>query len=419
MANFNILRWVQGGISRNRGLQVSGPSHYSHEAATPVTVESALQLSAVWACVKLYTETVGALPLRFFKVSDGGVKTPFPDHPLAMLFRHKVNRWQTGQQYLESIVWQFLMQGNDYSVIQRGTQEKIIGLVPLMTSQMQVDLQPGGDIIYKYTADSGISFFSEKTIFHNKLYGNGIVGMSPLAFARNSVGVGQAAEQSVSKIYKNGGKPSGILMIDKTLKPEQREAIKQNFADLAEGNSDRLFVLEAAMKYEKVSLSPSDIQLLDSRRFQIEDICRFFGVPSVLVNDNAQNTAWGSGIGKIIEGWYKFGLHPLSRRITGNMAATLLTPLERDTMCIEFDFNALLQPDQATRIKSGNESVRGGLVVPNEWRAGEGLPPKPGGDNLFLQQQMTPLPVLETLDRSKTSSSGNSDSEREENEDKR
>lgn len=400
----NILRWMQGGQSRNKGLQISGPASYSHQAATNVTVETALQLSAVWSCVKLITESIGSLPINFYKKSDGGVLTPFPDHPLAKLFRGKVNRWQTRQEYIESIVYQFVMQGNDYSVIQRQGGKKdgdIISLVPLMTPQMMVDLQDSGDVLYKYTEDKGIRIYNDKTVWHNKLFGNGIVGMNPIAYARNSIGVGQAAEFATTKIYRNGGKPSGLLMIDKTLTADQRAKIKQNFAELAEGNEERLFVLEADMKYEQVSLSPQDIELLQSRRFQIEDICRFFGVPSILVNDNHENTAWGTGIEQIIQGFYKFGLRPITSRYAESMKARLLTPQQRDTMEIRFDFDDLLEASLADRIKSGKEGVTGGLLKPNEWRSGEGLPPVPGGDKLFLQQQMTPVDQLEKIDRTK------------------
>lgn len=401
----NIINFFQGGQNRNRGLQITGPGHYAHEAATSVTVETALQLSAVWSCVKLITESIGSLPINVYKVADNGTRTPFPDHPLAKLFRGKVNRWQTRQEYIESIVYQFVMQGNDYSVIQRQGGKKdgdIVSLVPLMTPQMAVDLQDSGDILYRYTEDRGLRVYSDQTIWHNKLFGNGIVGLSPIGYARNSIAVGQAAELSVTKIYKNGGKPSGLLMIDKTLTADQRTKIKQNFADLAEGNEERLFVLEADMKYEQVSLSPQDIELLQSRRFQIEDICRFFGVPSILVNDNQQTTAWGTGIGQIIQGFYKFGLRPYAGRYAASMKANMLSPAQRDTVDIEFDFEDLLQADMSERIKSGKEATTGGLLTANEWRAQEGLPPKPGGDNLFMQQQMTPVDQLEKIDRTKS-----------------
>lgn len=405
----NVIRYVMGGgTGRGRGLQISGPGVYAHEAATNVTVDTALQLSAVWACVRLITETMGTLPINVYNVAKDGTRTIAVDHPLHKLFKGKVNRWQTRQQFIESLVYQFVLQGNDYSVIQRRGNKPdgdIIGLVPLMTSQMEVDLQDSGDIVFHYQEDKGRRVYAQSSIWHNKLFGNGIIGLSPIAYARNSIGVGQAAELSVTKIYKNGGKPSGLLMIDKTLNKEQREKIKQNFSELAEGNTERLFVLEADMKYEQVSLSPQDIELLQSRKFQIEDICRFFNVPSILVNDNQQTTAWGTGIQQIIQGFYKFGLRPYATRYASSMEANLLTPAEREKMAIEFDFKSLLMADQSDRIKSGKEAVTGGIFTPNEVRAQEGLAPLQGGDKLFLQQQMTPVEQLEHIDRTKTPNS--------------
>ncbi len=395
----DVISILSGGASRNAGVQSGAPRSYANQPATTVNQDTAMQLSAVWACVRIITESIGSLPINVYKLSDGGVRTPYYDHPLSLLFRNKPNRWQTRQNYFESIIYQFVLQGNDYTAIQRDSKDRIIGLIPLMTPQMQVHLEKSGNVRYEYQDNAGVRVYSDKSIWHNKLYGNGIVGLSPLGHARNTVAVGQAAEMATTKVYRNGGKPSGLLTIDKVLKKEQREAVKANFAELSEGNSDRLFVLEAGMEYTQVSLSPQDIELLQSRRFQIEDVCRFFGVPSVLVNDSAQNTAWGSGIEQLIQGFYKFGLRPYMERYENSMKSNLLNPLERDTIDIEFDFNALLRPDLNDRIKGHGEGVQKGIITPNEARTIEGWKPLPGGDTLYMQQQMAPIETLKDLDR--------------------
>ena len=394
----NMLRYLSGSTSRNKGLQDSGPGSYSGPAATNVTVDLALQLSAVWACAKLISEAVASLPVNVYDVKNG-IKTLNTEHPLARLLNGKPNRWQTRQEYFETLTYQLVLLGNNYSVIQRNGNKDIISLIPLMTESMQVDLKESGEIIYTYTDSSGVRAYADSTIWHNKLFGNGIIGLSPLSYARNSVGVGLAAEQTVSKVYKNGGKPSGLLTIDKVLKEEQRNAVKKNFADMADGNEDRLYVLEAGMSYTQISLSPQDIELLASRRFQIEDICRFFGVPSVLVNDTSANTTWGSGLSQIVQGFYKFGLRPMLERYEASMKCNLLSAEERLKTEIEFDFSALLRPDLSERIKNGKEAVTGGILTPNEVRESEGWKAIPGGDTLFLQQQMTPIEQLEKLNR--------------------
>ncbi len=396
----NVINVLSGGGStRNEGVQSSSPGSYATRSATPVTQDSAMQLSAVWACTRIITESIGSLPLNVYKLSDGGVRTPYYDHPLATLMRGKPNRYQTRQQYIESLVYQFALLGNDYSKIDRDSKGRLVSLMPLMSPQMQVELNQNGSIDYKYQSSRSRKTYSEKEIWHNKLYGNGIIGLSPLGHARNTIGVGQAAEQATTNIYRNGGKPSGLLMFDKFLTQDQRKQAKTNFSEITEGNDDRLFVLEGGMDWKSVSLSPQDIELLRSRQFQIEDICRFFGVPSVLVNDTNATTSWGSGIEQIIQGFYKFGLRPYLERYESSMRCNLLTAAERDTMDIEFDFNALLRPDLAERIKANKEGVQGGIITPNEARKSEGWQPLPGGDTLMMQQQMAPITILETMDR--------------------
>lgn len=396
-----LIGFGSGASHRQTGLQNSQPSYYASAPSLPVTFDSSLQLSAVWACVRLISETVASLPINVYrKDPKTGVRTLDYEHPLHQLFTGKVNRWQTRQEYFETLTYQLVMLGNNYTAVQRNSQGRIIALVPLMTEQMEVALSASGETEYKYTDGTNLSYYSEKTVWHNKLFGNGIVGLSPLAYARNSIGIGQGAENAVSKIYQNGGKPSGVLTIDKVLSKDQREAIKSTFGELAAGTQDRLFVLEAGMNYNQVSLSPQDIELLSSRKFQIEDIARFFGVPSVLINDTSASTTWGSGIQQIVEGWYKLGLRPYLERYEASMKARLLTPEEKLYIDIEFDLNALLQPALAERIKTRKEAITGGIMTPNEARAEEGWKPMKGGDSLYMQQQNTPLETLATMQRS-------------------
>jgi HK97 family phage portal protein len=382
-------------MSRQKGMQSGAPASRSAESAVPVTPDTALAHSAVWACVRLISESIASLPICIYKKDPTtGIRTPAPEHPLAMLFNAKPNRWQTRQEYFETITFQMALRGNNFSLIQRGTKGQIVGLIPLMSDQMDVQLMADGSLLYRYLDGGQLIPYSEDQIWHNKLFGNGVIGLSPLDFARNAIGIGQAAEKAVTKIYRNGGKPSGALTLDQVLNPKQREEVRANFKELTEGEDNRLFLLEAGAKFNQISLSPQDIELLQSRRFQIEDIARFFGTPSVLINDASSTTAWGSGIQQIMQGFYKLGLRPYITRYQDSIRNRLMTPLERQTIDVEFDFNALLRPDLAERIKMGKDAVQGGLYTPNEWRAGEGEPPKPGGDDLLVQRQMVALPHL-------------------------
>lgn len=377
---------------REIGMQQASAGSYQ-VANTTVNEDTSLKLSAVWACVRLISETIGGLPIKSYKRDENGILTPDEEHPLAILFKNKPNRYQNRVEFFETMTMQLAMHGNAYAHIGR-SGKRIVSLLPLMAEQMEVSLLPDGSVVYKYNAGDSIAVYAPESIWHIKLMSNGIVGLSPLAYARNSIGIGIASDDRVKTLASNGFKPTGVLTIDKLLKPEQREAIRGQFADLAQGSGDPLRVLEAGMTYQQVSMNPKDVQLLETRRFQIEDIARFFGVPSVLINDTASSTTWGSGIEQIVQGFYKLGLRPYLERYEASIANTLLSPEDRRNYEFEFDFGALLRGDEQTRYQTYKEAVQSGLKTINECRQEEGLAPVEGGDLAYMQAQMTPLGML-------------------------
>lgn len=397
--NGNISNWFAGAAHRQKGLQ-NGDSSGRANVSKSVTVDTAMMLSAWYRGVRLITETIAATPIIVYDVDPStGIKKINRDHRLSMLLGGKVNRWQTRQEYMETIVYQNVMLGNDYSLIHRNRQGEIVMLEPLMSPQMEVKLLDDGAIEYRYNDGTSTKPYTEDQIWHNKLMGNGIIGLSPLSYARQALGIASAAEDAVASVYANGGKPSGILSSDKVLTKDQRAKIKENYDEMTSGGNQRMFVLEAGFKWEKISLSPSDIEMLASRRFQIEDLARFLGVPSVLINDTQSSTAWGTGIGEIIQGFYKFGLKPYYDRYKASIQNRLLKPAERGRIEIGFDIDALLMPSFADRVKTGKEAVTGALLKPNEWRAREGIEGYEGGDEAYMQQQMVPVRLLGTIAR--------------------
>ena len=314
---------------RQAGQQQASAGSYN-VANVVVNEDTALKLSAVWACVRLIAETIGGLPINCYKKDANGIRVLDNEQSLAVLFNNKPNRYQNRVEFFETMAMQLALHGNAYALKSKsGT--RIVSLMPLMAVQMEVSLQTDGSVVYKYNDGVNLSVYAEESIWHIKLMSNGIVGLSPLAYARNSIGVGIASENRVNALASNGFKPTGILTIDKLLKPEQREAIRKQFADLQEGSSDPLRVLEAGMNYQQVSMNPKDVQLLETRRFQIEDIARFFGVPSVLINDTSASTTWGSGIEQIVQGFYKLGLRPYLERFEASIQNSLLSVSDRRT----------------------------------------------------------------------------------------
>lgn len=384
----SITRWLGGGLQRRRGLQNIGPLEYDGEAAAKVTFDTAMQLSAVWACVKLLAETVASLPLTLYR--SGDIRQVERDHPLALLFAGKPNPYQTKIEFFETVLVNLLLYGNAYVHVVRMDSGRVLMLMPLMSAQMEVTILAGGGVAYTYYHDSGVQVYAPESMWHLKMLGNGVIGLSPLAYMRNTAGIAIGAEKAATKVYANGAKPSGVLTLDKFLTPEQRAQIRANFNTLTTGTDERLLVLEGGMKFDAVSMTPEDIELLESRKYQVQDICRWFGVPSVLVNDTS-TTTWGSGIEQIVMGFYKLTLRPILEKIEASMRAHLLLPAERTRLEFEFDFEGLLRADQKSRFDGYRVGVQGGIVTPNEARAWEGLPAMAGGDVLYMQGATVPI----------------------------
>lgn len=391
MINF-IPRWLGGGYSRKPGIQTNQPLVTWKGKKANVNEETAMQISAVWAAVQLKAKTIASLDLNFFYQDDGG-RVPADDHPLQMLFRNRPNRYQTRVEFFETVGLNLYLTGNAYIRIQRLGGE-ITSLMPLMSSQVEVEVLQDGSIVYTYQDGNGVAVYDEASIWHLKLLGNGIIGLSPLRHAANSIGISINGEEWASNIVGNGGKPTGVLMFDKVLTKEQREQMKEKFKDLREGDRDALMVLEAGMTYQQISLSPQDVQLLEARRFQIEDIARFFEVPSVLINDTSGSTVWGSGIEQIITGWYKLQFRSELERFEQSIVNKLLSSEDRKRMSVEFNFDELLRTDFATRVDAGAKAVNAGLMSRNEWRRKEWLPEVDGADELTAQVNLVNLDDL-------------------------
>lgn len=388
----NLFGWMGGGTNRVPGLQTGMPGAYAEPAAVAVTEDSAMQTTAVWACVRLIAETVASLPVNTYKNTPDGRELA-PDFWFQKLMARKPNRYQTRIEFFETMVLNLCLYGNAYARITR-VGGQIRSLMPLMSSQMETALLPDGSVVYQYTDGTNVDVYAAENIWHIKLFGNGVIGKSPLAFGRNSVGIAQAAEQVVTKIYSNGGKRSGVLSLDRLLTEDQRNAIRTNFSSLTTGTDERLLVLEMGMKFDPISMSPQDIELLASRRFQLEEICRLFGVPSVLVNDTSGSTTWGSGIEQLVTGFYKLNLRPYLERIESSVSCNLFSEQEAAEYSFEFDFEGLLRTDFKTRLEAYRTAVAGTIMTPNEVRQLEGLPKVDSGDSLLSQINMTPLEKL-------------------------
>ncbi len=380
-----IRSWFGG--RQTSGQQITGPSAYAAESSVTVTEETALQVSAVWACVRLLSQTVASLPLNVYRNTPGG-RELVTDHWFAKLMAGKPNKYQTRYEYWEHQAANLVLHGNFYNrkTVVGGKVRSLLPMNPLQTETRLI----AGDVAHLFRQDGDVTALSNESVWHVRMNGDLIVGRSPLQFGRNMIGVAQAAEQSVSGMYANGGKPSGVLSIDKLLSPEQRAQVRESFGTLTTGTDERLLVLELGMKFEAVSLSPQDMELLPSRKYNVDDIARWFGVPSILINQNEGSTTLGSSTAEIITAFYKTGLRPILEAIECSIKTHLFTEADKDYE-VEFDFEGLLRASQKDRYEGYRVGITSSVLTPNEARALEWLPAKEGGDELYIQGAMVPI----------------------------
>jgi HK97 family phage portal protein len=403
MATFfqSLRRWFGnvGSTGQQDGVQFTEPLSVVYQNNPVYGTDGALQVSAVWSAVELLTDNIASLPLFVYERTNDvqGNKTLARGTPLWMLLHESPNRRNTSMEFWQYMALNFILRGNAYARLVRNDRGEVIEMWPLSADQVEVEVLADKSIVYKYNYEGRVAIYSEDSILHWRDKGNGIVGMSRLDYMRNSVGVAIEAQNHTQSTFTNSGKRPGVFMIDKLLTAEQRDKIRQNYRGLIEGGQDDLLVLEAGAKFEPLSMSPADLQLLDTRRFSVEDIARWFGISSVLINDTTKTTTWGTGINQLIEGFYKFRLRPILELLEQAIERRVLTARQRELYSVEFSLDAILRGSLSERLDAGAKAVQNGLMTRNEWRQLENLPRQDGGDVLTAQSNLVPLPMLGTI----------------------
>lgn len=390
----SFLGWFGwgGALGENTGKQSGGTTGALIEGATPVSPDGAMQLSTVWGCVWLLANVIASLPLFVYANADG--KRELARSTLLYgLLHDSPNSRMTPVEFWVALLLNLLLRGNAYARIERGASGEAVALWPMSADQTEVHVLADGSVVYRYSIGGNVAVLAAENVLHIKDIGNGTIGLDRLDHMRATTSEAANSQTAASTLFANGGKPSGILMIDRVLKPEQRDAIRKNFGQMAEGSTSRLVVLEAEMKYQQVNLTPEDQQLLETRRFSVEELCRWFGVPPVLVG-HSNVTAWGSGIEQLIDGFYKFTVRPVMVRIEQAITKRVLTPAQRARYTVEFSFDALLRASLKDRMEIYAKGAQNGIVTRNECRQLENLPPMTGGDELTAQTNLAPLHML-------------------------
>ena len=366
-----------------------------------VNERSAMQMTAVYSCVRILSEAVASLPLHFYKYGENGSKVKAVDHPLYMLLHDEPNPEMTSFVFRETLMTHLLLWGNAYAQIIRNGKGEIIALYPLMPDRMKVDRDEHGRLYYEYQVSSDDAPTNKGTtvkltpdeVMHIPGLGfDGLVGYSPIAMAKNAIGLAIAAEEYGSKFHANGAAPSGVLEHPGTLKDPSkvRDSWSQTFGGSA--NSHKVAVLEEGMKYTPISISPNEAQFLETRKFQIDEIARIFRVPPHMVGDLEKSSF--SNIEQQSLEFVKYTLDPWVSRWEQNMARSLLTAEEKQNYFIKFNVDGLLRGDYQSRMNGYATARQNGWMSANDIRELENLdriPAELGGDLYLINGNMTKL----------------------------
>lgn len=399
--SFNFRQWFGrgGAISETQGQQNTEPSLALIPDTAFASVDGALQMSAVWACIDLRATTIASLPIFTYEFDAAGEKKLAKKTRLYEILHDSPNPRMTPFEFWRAMMMNHDLRGNAYARIDRDSRGEVTALWPMPSDQIEVLVLAGGAMVYRYSFGHDIAILAAENVLHLKNLGNGTTGLAKLEFMRSTTDEATKAQAHAAKIFGNGGKPTGILMIDKVLNPEQRKSVLTNFAGMADGNTSRLYLLEANMKYEQLSINPIDQQLLETRKLNIEEICRWFNVPPVMVG-HANVTSWGSGIAELVQGWHTLSLRPMLVSIEQALRKRVMTSRQRVTMTIEISFDALLRGNPTQRAEMYAKALQNGYMTRAEVRQLEGWPAMIGTDVLTAQSNLLPLDKLGTISAS-------------------
>lgn len=372
-----------------------------------ITPELSLTLSAVWACVWRYANTVSSLPLELRRGEERSA-TPALEHPLYAVLRYKPNSQMSASKFWQAMTASMMTWGVGYAQ-KLMIGKRIVGLKPLRPEYMTAYLDEQERLRYRYWPTGMLSdkdnadYSADELLVIIDRTMDGYSGLSRIQYAANSMGLAMAGDRAASLSFKNGLRATGILTIAQWLKPEQRAAYKKivnDFVGTGTGeDTDKQYgvmVAENATKFEALSLKPVDMEMLSTRKFGTEEICRWYDVPPILIGHATEGqTMWGSGVEQIVLGWMKLGLGPVLNTISQEIRRQCLTPDEQGAgYFAAHDVDALLDGDTQARAAFYTSMGQNGIYTRNELRRREYLPRVEGGDDLTVQSNLVPIDKL-------------------------
>ena len=370
-------------------------------AGKAVTEHSAMQMTAVYACVRILSEAIAGLPLHLYRYNDDGGKEKALEHPLYLLLHDEPIPEMSSFVFRETLMTHLLLWGNAYAQIIRNGKGEVVALYPLMPNRMTVDRDSQGKLYYSYqmsnsdapTMTGGTVILKPSDVLHVPGLGfDGLVGYSPIAMAKNAIGLAIATEEFGAKFFANGATPGGLLEYPGTVKDPDRVRESWNKGFSGSQNAGKVAILEEGMKYTPISIAPEQAQFLETRKFQINEIARIFRVPPHMVGDLEKSSF--SNIEQQSLEFVKYTLDPWVVRWEQSIQRTLLTAEEKKQYFVKFNLEGLLRGDYQSRMNGYATARQNGWMSANDIRELENLdriPSSDGGDLYLINGNMLPL----------------------------
>jgi HK97 family phage portal protein len=386
-----ISRFMRSRASPKNTLYGSTYSFFFGGTASGKTVNerTAMQTTAVYACVRILAETIASLPLNVYRSTDNG-KEKAIDHQLYYLLHDEPNPEMTSFVFRETLMSHLLLWGNAYAQIIRDGRGKVLALYPLLPDRMTVDRTTDGQLYYEYRRDSGYVILRPEDILHIPGLGfDGLVGYSPIAMAKNAIGMAIATEEYGGKFFANGASPGGVLEHPGVVKDPARIRESWNAVYQGSGNAHRVAVLEEGMKFQPIGIPPEQAQFLETRKFQTEEICRIFRVPPHLVANLDKATF--SNIEHQSISFVVHTIRPWLVRLEQGMNKALLSQSEKGRYFVGFVVDGLLRGDYASRMQGYAIGIQNGFLSPNDVRTLENMNTIEHGDIYAMNGNMLKL----------------------------
>ena len=360
----------------------------------PVNERTAMQTTAVYACVRILAEALASLPIHVYAYKEGGGKEMVFDHPLYTLLHDEPNPEMTSFVFRETLMSHLLIWGNAYAQIIRDGAGRVVGLYPLLPNQVEVERDAKGKLIYVYSRqdednpnfkEMGDVVLRSEDVLHIPGLGyNGLRGFSPIAMAKNAVGMTLACEQYGASFFANGANPGGVLEHPGVLKDPSKVRESWNAVYKGVTNAHKVAVLEEGMKYHQIGIPPEEAQFLETRKFQINEIARLYRIPPHMVGDLDKSSF--SNIEQQSLEFVKYTLDPWVIRWEQSLQKALLLPGEKGKYFIKLNVDGLLRGDYASRMEGYLAARNGGWMSANDIREMEDMNPisDEEGGNLYL-----------------------------------